>query len=89
MKEDIASEAAVTRYRLAYAPLISLSVMCIALHANVLHSLSYLWNIFDIMSQFEGALSSAPAVTWELTADDTSESRKLLGEQQTGGVSLR
>lgn len=78
-----------TRSRLAYVQHISLSVMCIASRAVILYSLNYISKIFNFMSQLEGALSSAPAVTWELTADDTSESRKLLGEQQTGGVSLR
>lgn len=90
MKEDIASEAAVTRYKLAYAQHISFSVVRIAFRVKVSHSLNYTLKIFNFRNQLKGARKSArPAETWEITADDTPELDRPLGERPAGGASLR
>jgi len=90
VKEDIASEAAVTRYKLAYAQNISFSVVWIAFRVKVLPSSNYTLKIFNFENQLKGARKSAqPAETWEITADDTPELDRPLGERPAGGASLR
>jgi hypothetical protein len=52
--------------------------------------LTYTSKIFNFKNQLKGARKSArPAETWEITADDTPELDRPLGERPAGGASLR
>ena len=88
MKEDVASEAAVTSHKLSYLQLISFSAVWISLRVKVSHRSNYFLKTPNFMSKLKGALVSAPpAETWEITADDTSEYGPF-GGKPTGDASI-